>query len=118
MINTGGLAVKNASLMQIYADVLGRPMKLAHSDQTCALGAAMFGAVAGGAFASLEAAQAVICRTREKVFHPDASAHAVYQKLYSIYRELHDAFGTTAWTGRLDHVMKDLLEVRQAVHAG
>jgi ribulose kinase len=46
----GGLAVKSPLLMQIYADILGMPMALAASDQTCALGAALFGAVAADAF--------------------------------------------------------------------
>ncbi|MGI9243568.1 MAG: ribulokinase, partial [Verrucomicrobiales bacterium] len=52
VINCGGLAVKNATLMQIYADILGRPMKISGSDQTCALGAAIFGAISAGQEAS------------------------------------------------------------------
>ena len=115
VINTGGLAVKNASLMQIYADVLGRPMKVAHSDQTCALGAALFGAVAAGAFASLPEAQKAVCRTRDTVYQPDPAAHAVYSELYSLYRTLHDAFGSPQWSGTLSSVMKDLLALRERV---
>ena len=42
VVTTGGLAVKNAALMQIYADVLNRPMKISRSDQTCALGRQVF----------------------------------------------------------------------------
>ena len=49
IVNTGGLAIKNETLMQIYADVTGRPMKVSRSEQTCALGAAIFGAAAAGA---------------------------------------------------------------------
>lgn len=113
VVNTGGLAVKNAPLMQIYADVLGRPMKVAHSDQTCALGAAMFGAVAAGAFDSLQSAQQIICRTRETVYQPDLAAHVVYAELYTLYRTLHDAFGTPEWTGQLASVMKELLALRE-----
>jgi L-ribulokinase len=113
IVNTGGLAVKNAALMRIYADVLGRPMKIARSDQTCALGAAMCGAVAGGAFPNLESAQAVICGVRDRVYQPDPSKHVSYQKLYALYHTLHDAFGTSDWNGSLHHVMKELLALRQ-----
>jgi L-ribulokinase len=115
VVNTGGLAVKNAALMQIYADVLGRPMKVAHSDQTCALGAAMFGAVAAGAFDSLQDAQKVICRTRETIYQPDLAAHVVYAELYTLYRTLHDAFGTPEWSGQLASIMKELLALRERV---
>jgi len=117
VVNTGGLAVKNAALMQIYADVLGRPMKVAQSEQTCALGAAMFGAVAAGAFDSLQDAQKVISRTRETVYQPDFAAHVVYAELYALYRTLHDAFGTATWSGQLSSVMKELLALRERAAA-
>ncbi len=117
VVNTGGLAVKNTALMQIYADVLGRPMKVAKSDQTCAMGAAMFGAVAGGAFPSLPAAQEKLCATRDTVYHPDPAAHAAYQQVYSLYLDIHDAFGTRKWSGKLAHVMKRLLDLRSAAVA-
>ena len=48
IVNCGGLAAKNPFLMKVYADITGRPMKVSRSDQTCALGAAIFGAVAAG----------------------------------------------------------------------
>lgn len=111
VINTGGLAIKNATLMQIYADVIGKPMKVARSEQTCALGAAIFGAVAAGA-GTVSELQSRVTATREKVYHPDAANHAIYSELYQLYRDLHDAFGTTSWTGNLSHVMKRLLEIR------
>jgi glycerol kinase len=63
VVNTGGLSLKNATLMQIYADILGRPLQVAASEQTCALGAAMFGAVSGGGI-SLEEVQRNCCRMR------------------------------------------------------
>jgi L-ribulokinase len=116
VVNTGGLAIKNATLMQIYADVLGRPMRVSQSEQTCALGAALLAALAAGAevsgFADAAAAQAVLCRTRDVVYQPDPACHAIYQRLYALYRTLHDAFGTAAWSGQLHHVMKDLLSLR------
>lgn len=112
VVNTGGLAVKNATLMQIYADILGRPLKVAASDQTCALGAALFGAAASGQIA-LADAQAAVCHTRERIYRPIPENQAVYARLYTLYRTLHEAFGTSGWTGRLDQVMKDLITIRQ-----
>ena len=112
VINTGGLSIKNETLMQIYADVLGRPMKVSRSEQTCALGAAIFGAAAAGA-GDLATLQADMTATRDKVFHPIPEHHAVYAELYEIYRTLHDAFGTRTWTGSLHPVMKKLLDIRE-----
>lgn len=117
IINCGGLAVKNPLLMQIYADVTNRPMYISASDQTCALGAALFGAVAAGeaegGFADVDSAQAALCLVREQVYHPIPANHAVYDKLYRLYRCMHDAFGKTGWNGSLEHVMKELIALRE-----
>lgn len=117
VVNCGGLSVKNPLLMQIYADVIGKPMKVSAIDQTCAFGAAMFGAVVAGVeaggFASVAKAQAKLCRMREKVYIPIPENQAVYAELYALYRELHDAFGTAEWSGKLDQIMKDLIDIRQ-----
>lgn len=112
VVNTGGLSIKNATLMQIYADILGRPMKVSRSEQTCALGAAIFGAVAAGAGTVAEI-QSRVTATREKVYHPIPENQAVYAKLYELYLTLHDAFGTASWQGGLHGVMKRLLEIRE-----
>jgi len=121
IVNCGGLAVKNPVLMQIYADVTNRPMKIANSDQACAVGAAMFGAVAAGkqagGFADVAEAQAAISAVRETVYTPDPNSHKVYGKVYALYRELHDAFGTPEWGGKLDRVMKDLIDLREKQRA-
>jgi len=116
VINCGGIAEKNPLVMQIYADVTGKEMKIARSAQTCALGSALAGAVVAGkesggheAFAQ---AQAAMCGTKKKSFKPDPERHAVYTELYKLYRQLHDAFGTLEWSGSLYNVMKDLLSVR------
>jgi len=117
IVNCGGLAVKNPLLMQIYADVTGRPMKVSRSDQTCALGAAIFGAVAAGAFENVAAAQAAMCGVRQTVYQPDPDRRRVYAELYALYSELHDAFGTADWSGALHHVMKNLIEIRDRQRA-
>ena len=121
IVNCGGLAVKNPVLMQTYADITNRPMKISRSDQTCAVGAALFGAVAAGkqagGFASVAEAQAAICGVRDTVYTPNAQNHEVYAGLYKLYRELHDAFGTDAWSGKLDHVMKKLIALRERQRA-
>lgn len=116
IINTGGLAIKNESLMQIYADVIGRPMKVSRSEQTCALGAAIFGAAAAGV-GSIQELQSKVTGVRDKVYQPNTEHHAIYTELYALYRTLHDAFGTAEWSGKLNHVMKRLLGIRDGQKA-
>lgn len=117
VINCGGITEKNPLVMQIYADILGREMKIARSAQTCALGSAIAGAVVAGkqagGYASFPEAQAVMCGVKEKSFKPDAASHRVYKKLYLLYSQLHDAFGRKEWSGTLHNVMKDLLRIRE-----
>jgi L-ribulokinase len=112
VVNCGGIAEKNPLVMQIYADILGRPMKVSRSAQTCALGSAIAAAVVGGGYADVPAAQKKMTGLKPKVFKPDAKSHAVYKELYKLYRQLHDAFGTKDWNGNLYGVMKDLLAIR------
>ncbi|MBI4657507.1 MAG: ribulokinase [Verrucomicrobia bacterium] len=112
IVNCGGIAEKNPLVMQIYADVTGRPMMISRSAQTCALGAAIAGAVVAGAFPNCESAQRVMTGLKRQVFKPDPEAHAVYRELSGLYKGLHDAFGTKDWSGNLYDVMKELLEIR------
>jgi L-ribulokinase len=111
IINTGGLSIKNESLMQIYADVIGKPMKVSRSEQTCALGAAIFGAVAAGA-GTISEIQSRVTAVREKSYKPNPENHRLYTELYEIYLKLHDAFGTRNWSGQMHDVMKQLLSIR------
>jgi L-ribulokinase len=114
----GGIAEKNDLFMQIYADVLGHPMLIAGSPQTPALGSAVSAAVAAGAKAgghpTFEAAQEHMSSLKEKRFSPDPQARAVYDELYALYRELHDAFGGVK-DARADFAsfMKRLLVIRE-----
>lgn len=93
----GGLPQKNKLLMQIYADVTNREIKVAASKQTPALGAAMFGAVAAGSeqggYETITDAAKTMGRVKEETFKPIPENVAVYEKLYQEYTRLHDYFG-------------------------
>ncbi|MFP4354978.1 MAG: ribulokinase [Phycisphaerae bacterium] len=116
VVNCGGIAERNPMVMQIYADVTGRPMKISRSAQTCALGAAIAGAVAAGSEAgghdSFADAQAAMTGLKEAVYTPHAGAHETYRKLYRLWMQLHDSFGGVSDSADLSKVMKDLLAIR------
>ena len=115
VINCGGIAEKNPFVMQIYADVCNRPMKISRSPQTCALGAAIFGAVVGGAYPNTQAAQKKMTGVKSKVYLPQKIAAKTYAELYQLYLTLHDAFGTKEFDGKLYRVMKDLINIRHRI---
>lgn len=122
VINCGGIAEKNPLVMQIYADILGREMKIARSAQTCALGANVAAAVVAGqekgGYLSFTEAQAAMCGIKEKIFRPRPENQRIYSSIYKLYVDLHDAFGTPAWQGNLFHVMKELLAIRDRQRLG
>jgi L-ribulokinase len=114
----GGIAEKNDLFMQIYADVIGQPMLIAGSPQTPALGSAVSAAVTAGAqaggYATWSEAQDRMTTIKEKRFDPRPDARRVYDELYGIYRELHDAFGGVAGARpELASLMKRLLDVKE-----
>ncbi len=113
IVNCGGIAEKNPMLMQIYADVTGREMKVSRSAQTCALGSAIAAAVVGKAHKSFAAAQKAMCGIKPKTFKPDKKAVAVYQQLYALYKKLHDSFGIKGTKLDISGVMKDLLAIKE-----
>jgi L-ribulokinase len=119
VINCGGIAEKNPLLMQIYADVTGREMKISRSAQSCALGACIAGAVVAGSksggYDSFADAQTAMCGIKDITYKPIAENHKVYQRLYVLYKQLHDAFGTQDWSGGLANVMKELLNIKDSV---
>jgi len=83
----GGVARKSPLVMQIVADVLGRPIEIVASDQSVALGAAMFAAVVAGIYDSIPQAQSAMAPAIEKVVSPNAQQVAIYDKLYKEYLE-------------------------------
>jgi len=117
VVNCGGIAEKNAMLMQIYADVTGREMKISRSAQTCALGSAVAAAVVGGAHPSFSAAQKAMCGIKAQTFKPIPANQKVYQKLYKLYKRLHDGFGLKGKVLAMGDVMKDLLLIKEKANA-
>jgi len=114
LVGCGGLPEKNKLLMQIYADVTGREIKVTASKQTPALGSAMFGAVAAGRTAGgydsiLEAAQHM-ARLKDETFKPIPENQKVYDQLYAEYVRLHDYFGRGG-----NDVMKTLKRIKAEV---
>jgi len=119
VVCTGGIATKNPLLMQIYADVTGCEMHVSRSTQSCALGAAIGATVAAGIHGgSFAAAQNAMTGLLPLSYKPDPAAGAVYDKLYALYRVLHDAFGGvaggTGTAGNIAAVMPTLLDIKAA----
>ena len=118
VVNCGGLAVKNSLLMQIYADITNRPMKVSRSEQTPALGAAIFAAVAAGTnkggYDNVENAQASMTGIK-KTYEPIPENTAVYRKIYKLYKQLHDGFGVKGTRFEMYNIMKEMLDIRDSV---
>jgi len=115
LVACGGLPDKNPMLMQIYADVIGVPLKISASKQTPALGSAMFGAVvagkAAGGYDSIVDAAKAMAAVKDVVYKPIPENQKVYEKLYQEYVLLHDYFGRGA-----NDVMKRLKAIKASAH--
>ncbi len=108
----GGIAEKDPMMMQIYADVTGMEIKIAKSDQSPALGSAMFGAVAAGAskggYDTIFEAAAEMGGVKNRTYAPVSENSELYNKLYEEYAILHDYFGRGT-----NDVMKRLKEIKK-----
>ena len=111
VINCGGIAEKDAMFMQIYADVLDCRMVISGSAQTCALGAAIFGAIVAGEYDSVAAAQENIVSFKDKVFDPIPENVDAYRNIYDLYCELYDSFGIKGELYDHSRIMKELLKI-------
>jgi len=109
----GGISRKNPFLMQIYADVLGKQIRVARSAETPALGSAMFGAVAAGAenggYDTIQEAAKEMGGLQDTVYIPNEKAQQVYDRLFAEYTRLHDLFGRGG-----ENVMKRLKAIKKA----
>lgn len=101
----GGLT-KNEMLMQIYADVTGKEIKIARSEYASALGAAILGALAAGkengGYDDIKEAASRMAGVKAETYKPDPENHRIYRDLYGEYIELHEYFS------QINHCMKRL----------
>jgi L-ribulokinase len=88
IIALGGVAKKSPFVMQIVADVLNMPIKVARSEQTCALGSAMAASVVAGVHKNLPAAQKAMGGGFETEYHPNNTRAQIYSRLYQKYKRL------------------------------
>jgi L-ribulokinase len=116
IVATGGLPDRNHLLMQIYADVTGREIKVAAAKQTPALGSAMFGAVAAtkaaGGYDTIYDASKAMAHLRDERYIPHPAHTQAYDELFADYKLLHNYFGR----GEND-VMKRLKSMKARVRA-
>src|SRR5690606_11523964 len=95
VIAIGGVAKKSPFVMQTLSDVLNMPIKVAVSEQACALGAAMFAAVASGIYDSLPEAQKAMSSGFDAVYEPRPDIVPIYESLYRKYLEAGDFLENT-----------------------
>lgn len=120
LTGAGGLAEKNPLLMQIYADVTERRIRVAESGQATALGCAIHGAVAAGAVAggydTYAEAISAMGGVKEVEYIPDETASAVYRRLYAEYQRLYQMFGQAGndVMHRLKHIRREAVAATEA----
>ncbi len=110
---SGGISQKDPMTMQIYADVINMPVKIAGVLQGGALGSAIFASVAAGktagGYADVFEAARNMGRVKDTVYYPNQENAAIYDKLFDEYRILHDYFGRGA-----NDVMKRLKKLKNS----
>lgn len=108
----GGISQKDPFTMQIYADIINRPVYIAGSLQGPALGSAIFGAVAAGekagGYDTVFAAARKLGKIKDTVYTPNPENNKIYEKIYREYLLLHDYFGRGA-----NDVMKRMKQIKK-----
>ena len=116
VINAGGIPQNNAVLNQVYADVLGKPVLVPAGIPT-SLGSGIFALLAAKSFSTIEEAQAKMCLTY-KTYTPQPHAHAIYDRLFTHYRNLYFAMGKrNAEAAAIGDVLPDLRKIAAEVAA-
>ena len=88
LIGLGGVAQKSPFIMQMMSDVINMPIRIHKSEQTCALGAAMFAATAAGIYHKVEDAMAAMGQGFGAVYQPNTAKVPIYEKRYQKYTQL------------------------------
>ena len=112
VVCAGGIAEKNPMLMQIYADITGCTMQVSGSSQACALGSAISAAVLAGAHPDFSTAQKAMSSLKPESYSPKAENQKIYDQLYRLYLQLHDAFGGVTKAADLSGLMRELIEIK------
>ena len=112
IVLSGGIPVKNKMLVQVYADICNRDIKIAGTDQASALGAAILGIAAATervtGYKDANDAARKLGKVRNEIYHPNETNTKVYDELYAEYKTLHEYFGTGP-----NDVMKRLNKIRE-----
>jgi len=87
LIGIGGVAKKSPFIMQMMADVMNMPIRINKSEQTCAVGAAMFAATVAGVYEKVEDAITAMGQGFDTEYVPDKKRNAVYEKRYERYKK-------------------------------
>lgn len=90
LIGLGGVAKKSPFIMQMMSDVMNMPIRIHRSEQTCALGAAMFAATAAGIYSKVEEAMQAMGQGFDAEYFPNEELVPLYAKRYEQYK----AFGS------------------------
>ncbi|MBN1501385.1 MAG: ribulokinase, partial [Spirochaetes bacterium] len=86
VIAIGGVAKKSKFIMQTVSNVLNKKIRVAVSDQSVALGAAMFAAVAAGIYADVAEAQKNMGNGFECEYMPEPEKAKMYDAIYKKYQ--------------------------------
>jgi len=88
LIGLGGVAKKSPFIMQMMSDVMNMPIRIHRSEQTCALGAAMFAATAAGIYDRVEEAMEIMGQGFDAEYQPNKEVVGIYEKRYQKYKKL------------------------------
>ncbi len=113
---TGPFILQFPSITQLYADITGIPARAVLSPHTAALGAAVSAAAAGGAFDAMIDAIKTLAETGD-ILQPNRADGPMYDRLFRLYRQLADAFGTSSWSGNCNNIMRELAAIRHQCSA-